>query len=643
MNAATMARATPRCLTQIVPPEALPPLTAPGALLTYASRVERLHARAILRFVPTLRARMAQPIIPMRAPTAGGEPSDPSRAPATPRWIDALMLCVVAAVAYGIMRAAAEWRAPLSPNVRVSLSARQLPYYAALSTLRMAIAYVLSLGFSIAYARIAAGSRAAERLMLPLLDILQSVPILSFMPGVVLGLAALFPGRTLGLEIAAIILIFTSQAWNLAFSFHQSLLTIPRELSEAAAVYRLGFWRRFTRLELPFGAISLIANSMMSWAGGWFFLMASEQFTLGSSNLRLPGLGSYLAAAADAGDTHALVLGLATLIFVIVMLDQLIWRPLVAWSDRFKIEQSGGDAPQSRLLDALRGSAMLEWVSSRVTRPLARALDRALGSPARTEPRARPKRRDARSRLVRWATTMALIALGVWGAVATMGALGGMARSDWRLVAVSAGATFLRTTIALVLAAAWTIPAGVAIGMNPRWARRAQPLVQITASVPATAVFPVLLLALLALPGGLNIAAVALMLLGTQWYLLFNVIAGAMAIPSDLREVAATYRIRGWRRWKTLILPAIFPYLVTGMITATGGAWNASIVSEYVTFAGRKESTIGLGSLIAQAAERSDFRLLLAGTLAMAAIVIASNRLGWRRLYALAEARYRLD
>jgi NitT/TauT family transport system permease protein len=586
---------------------------------------------------------MAQPIIPVRAPTTNGEPSEPPRVPPTPRWVDALMLCVVAAIAYGITRAAAEWRAPLSPNVRVSLSARLLPYYAGLSTLRMTIAYVLSLAFSVAYARIAAGSRAAERLMLPLLDILQSIPILSFMPAVVLGLAALFPGRTLGLEIAAIILIFTSQAWNLAFSFHQSLLTIPRELSEAAAVYRLGFWRRFTRLELPFGAISLIANSMMSWAGGWFFLMASEQFTLGSSNLRLPGLGSYLAAAADAGDTRALVLGLATLIFVIVMLDQLIWRPLVAWSDRFKLEQSSGEAPQSRLLDALSGSAMLEWVSAHVTRPLSRALDRTLGSAGQSEPRPRVTRRHARSRLAGWTPMVLLVALAIWGAVATIRALAGMAWSDWRLVAMSAGATFLRTTIALVLAAAWTIPAGVAIGTNPRWARRAQPLVQITASVPATALFPVLLLALLALPGGLNIAAIALMLLGTQWYLLFNVIAGAMAIPSDLREVAATYRVTGWRRWKTLILPAIFPYLVTGMITATGGAWNASIVSEYVTFAGRKESTIGLGSLIAQAAERSDFRLLLAGTIVMAAIVIASNRLGWRRLYALAEARYRLD
>jgi NitT/TauT family transport system permease protein len=286
---------------------------------------------------------------------------------------------------------------------------------------------------------------------------------------------------------------------------------------------------------------------------------------------------------------------------------------------------------------------MLEWVSARVTRPLTRTLDRKLGSSPHAAPQARAARSELWARLARWIPMLLVVALVIWGSIAAVGALAGLTGRDWRFVLVSAGATFLRTTIALALAAAWTIPVGVAIGMSPRWARRAQPLVQITASVPATAVFPILLLALLALPGGLNFAAVALMLLGTQWYVLFNVIAGAMAIPSDLREVASSYRVTGWRRWKTLILPAIFPYLVTGMITATGGAWNASIVSEYVTFAGRKESTIGLGSLIAQAAERSDFRLLLAGTLVMSAIVISCNRLVWRRLYALAETRYRLD
>ena len=571
----------------------------------------------------------------------------------TPVWVDALMLALVLATGYGVMRAAAGWSRAVAPGAAVDPSLWRLPYYAWLSTLRMTMAYLLSLGFSLVFARVAASSRSAERVMLPLLDILQSVPILSFMPGVVLGLAALFPGRTTGLELAAIILIFTSQAWNLAFSFHQSLITIPRELSEAATVYQLGFWRRFTRLEVPFGAISLIANSMMSWAGGWFFLMASEQFTLGTKNFRIPGLGSFLAAAADRGDMRALFFGVFTLVVVIVLLDQLVWRPLVAWSDRFKLEQSGGDAPASRMLDLLQGSALVAWVSRTLSQPAARWLDRVLSPKpidTTTVGRAKARRRVAAvddsqpgGRLVLVLSGVLLLALVGGGAVAAVHELAQLNWMDWRRVLLGTAATFTRTTVALVIAALWTVPVGVWIGTNPRWARRMQPIVQIVASVPATAVFPVLLLALLALPGGLNIAAVALMLLGTQWYVLFNVIAGAMAIPSDLREAAITYRLTGWRRWKTLILPAIFPYLVTGMITATGGAWNASIVSEYVTFAGKKESTVGLGALIAEAADGGHFALLLAGTLTMALVVIAGNRLLWRRLYALAESRYRLD
>ncbi|MEO7086182.1 MAG: ABC transporter permease subunit [Gemmatimonadaceae bacterium] len=563
---------------------------------------------------------------------------------AAPRWIDALLLLALVAVGYGIMRAAAEWRAPLSAGAQINLSIGRLPYYAGLSTLRMTIAYIISLAFSLVYARVAAASRIAERILMPLLDILQSIPILSFMPGVVLGLAALFPGRTIGLELAAVILIFTSQAWNLAFSFHQSLITIPRELSEAAVVYRLGAWRRFTKLELPYGAIALVANSMMSWAGGWFFLMASEQFTLGDKNLRLPGLGSYLARAADVGQTTALVAGLLTLITVIVLLDQLLWRPLVAWSDRFKFEQTGAaDAPQSAVLDAVMGSAATRWFSATVARPALSFLDRVLSPQhvaAETSRRGRYRVIPIALAVFAGVALVWLVAAGAWSAARVVSIL---TWHDWRYVLLCAGATFLRTTVALVLAAAWTIPAGVAIGMNPRLSHRIQPLVQIAASVPATAIFPILLFAMLALPGGLNLAAVGLMLLGTQWYVLFNVIAGAMAIPSDLREAAVTYHVTGWRRWKTLILPAIFPYLVTGMITATGGAWNASIVSEYVTFAGKKVSTLGLGALIAQAADTGRFPLLLAGTLVMSAIVIAGNRLVWRRLYALAESRFRLE
>ena len=588
---------------------------------------------------------MAQPIAPVV--TEGRAPTAPVVTTPAPRWVEFVLLCAVAAVTFGVMRAAAEWRAPLSPGFSISLSPLKLPYYAALSTLRMVLAYIVSLVFSIAYARFAASSKSAERVMLPLLDILQSIPILSFMPGVVLGLVALFPGRTFGLELAAVILIFTSQAWNLAFSFHQSLITIPSELTEAARIYRLGFWRKFTRLELPFGVISLIANSMMSWAGGWFFLMASEQFAVGDGRLRLPGLGSYLAAAADAGNTRALVYGLLTLVVVIVLLDQIVWRPLLAWSDRFKFESAGSGSPSSRVLDALRGSRLIDVLRSRVLRPAGRRIDRALGAsqngdgPDTVDGDVPPARRRRR-RVVGIAALVLAAAAVVWGVALAADALGGLTRGDWGRVGVSAAATLARTTIALVIAAAWTIPAGVAIGTNPRLARRLQPIVQITASIPATAVFPVLLLALLTIPGGLNVAAVALMLLGTQWYVLFNVIAGAMAIPSDLKEAAAMYHVAGWRRWKTLILPAIFPYLVTGMITATGGAWNASIVAEYVTFAGHTTSTTGLGALIAGAAERGDFPILLAGTLVMAGIVIVINRLLWRRLYGYAETRFRL-
>lgn len=588
---------------------------------------------------------MAQPIAPVV--TEGRAPAAPVVTTPAPRWVECVLLCAVAAVTVGVMRAAAEWRAPLSPGFRISLSPIRLPYYAALSTLRMVLAYIVSLVFSIAYARFAASSKAAERVLLPLLDILQSIPILSFMPGVVLGLVALFPGRTLGLELAAVILIFTSQAWNLAFSFHQSLITIPSELTEAARIYRLGFWRKFTRLELPFGVISLIANSMMSWAGGWFFLMASEQFAVGDGRLRLPGLGSYLAAAADAGDTRALVYGLLTLVIVIVLLDQILWRPMLAWSDRFKFESAGGDAPSSRVLDALRGSRLIDALRSRVLRPAGKRIDHALGASRNgdtpdTAPADMPPARRHRRRIAGIAALVLAAAAVVWGLVLAAGTLSGLTEGDWGRVGVSAAATLARTTIALLIAAAWTVPAGVAIGTNPRWARRLQPIVQITASIPATAVFPVLLLALLAIPGGLNVAAVALMLLGTQWYVLFNVIAGAMAIPSDLKEAATMYHVAGWRRWKTLILPAIFPYLVTGMITATGGAWNASIVAEYVTFAGHTTSTTGLGALIAGAAEHGDFPILLAGTLVMAGIVIVMNRLLWRRLYGYAETRFRL-
>jgi len=572
------------------------------------------------------------------------------KAGAKPRpawWIDALVFLAFLALAAGVYGAASRWTRPLTPTEHIDLSIGSLPRYAGLSTLRMALAYVLSLVFSIVYARIAVANPRAERIMIPVLDILQSIPILSFLPGVVLALVALFPHSIIGLELAAVVLIFTSQAWNLAFSFHQSLTTIPKELTDAVTIYRLRFWQRFTRLELPFGTIPLIWNSMMSWAGGWFFLMAAEQLTLGSQNFQLAGLGSYLWTAANAGDTGALLLGLATLVIVIVLLDQLVWSPLIAWSDRFKVELTAGStAPTSLVLHELRRSALLLWVGRHVAMPLGDWLDRVLSQrevrTTETVPAA-PAKSTAFGRLAGWlifALVVAGLALALLSAVRL---LVQVSAAQWLDIGEAAGATLVRTSVALVIAVLWTVPVGVAIGLSPRWSQRLQPVVQIFASIPALAIFPALLMIFLRVPGGLNIAAVALMLLGTQWYVLFNVIAGAMAIPEDLREAADVYKLRGWRRWRFLVLPAIFPFLVTGMITATGGAWNASIVSEYVTFGGHTYTTVGLGATIAASAGAGKYAVLLAATVTMAAIVVAVNRLLWRRLYRMAEQRYHLD
>ncbi|GAC1648799.1 MAG: ABC transporter permease subunit [Ktedonobacteraceae bacterium] len=570
----------------------------------------------------------------------------------TPRQfgsIDILVILALVAAFTFLVSAASRWTAPLSPNVSIDLSPTVLPLYAGYSLLRMLLGYLLSLIFTFVYGHIAATNRRASVVMVPILDILQSIPILSFLPVVILTLVAIFPHSNIGLELSSVVLIFTSQAWNMTFSFYHSVRTIPPDLQEVATVTRLRPWRRFFTLEVPSSAIGLIWNSMMSWAGGWFFLMASEQFTLGSRSFQLPGLGSYLQAAANAGNTGAIVLGLLTLITLIILLDVLFWRPLVAWADKFKVELSGGDVPHSPVLDMLRRSAVIDTLSRRIVAPIgtfiARILDRLQPLPDESV-RARVRMQHSGLSGRRVVTSIVLIVSGILvllGLFIAVRMLLQVSPATWGMLALAALATWLRTLAALVIGAAWTVPLGVAIGLSPRWSRRLQPVVQVVASVPATAVFPILLLALLTLPGGLSIAAILLMLLGTQWYILFNVIAGAMAIPTDLREATTVYHVTKWRRWRTLILPAIFPYLITGMLTASGGAWNASIVSEYVQFGNTTHSTFGLGASIAEAAGADHFPELLAGTLLMAVFVVIINRLLWKRLYALAERRYTLS
>jgi NitT/TauT family transport system permease protein len=555
-------------------------------------------------------------------------------------WGDLIVLLAIITLLYVGVRLAFD--APMVVKARnISLAPTALPWYTALSVGRMTAAYALSMLFTLVYGRLAAHNRRAEQVLMPLLDVLQSVPILSFLPVVLLGLSAILP-EGLATELASIVLIFTSQVWNLTFAWYQSLTTIPKELHEASAIFRLNTWFRFKTMELPFAAISLVWNSMMSWAGGWFFLMAAEIFTVGQRDFRLPGLGAYLHEAASQQNFQAIAWGVGALVLTVVLLDQLVWRPLMAWTERFKVEMVESDnPPTSWFYNLLHNSRISHWFNDAITDPLISRLDRRMLRIAPPDPVYRAGA-NGRAWVNRIIILIGLVVL-LYGVTQSVLLLITVPSREWAQVAIGVGATFVRVVIALLLALAWTIPVGVAIGTNPRLAGILQPIVQVTASVPATAIFPVFVLLLIGLPGGLNLAAVLLMLMGTQWYLLFNIIAGASAIPQDLKYTARLIHLNGWQRWRTLTLPALFPYLVTGMITASGGAWNASIVSEYVTFGGTTLRTTGIGSLIAQATAEGNYPLLLAATLSMIAVVILINRLFWRRLYQLAEERYRME
>jgi len=554
---------------------------------------------------------------------------------------DIIMFAAALALFYAVASVGRSWFGPFTPEVEISHSPLALPAYAGYSLLRITIAYFLSLAFTLVYGYIAAYNPRAERFMIPLLDVLQSIPVLSFLPGVMLAMVALFPGRQLGVEAGAILLIFTGQVWNMAFSFYASLKGIPKDMREAARIYRFSWWQRFIQMELPFSAIGLVWNSMMSVAGGWFFLMACEMFVLGARDFRLPGLGSYLQTAASAGDTPAILWGIGTMIAVIVLIDQLVWRPVIAWAEKFKVEQvESTDVPRSWVLDLIRHSRGLSRIRKKTLEPLNEDLILHF---------ARRHGRDSSETPSPWrlwlfrVLAVAILAATGYAVVRVAMVLSGLQPAELREAGIGLGATFLRVNLALLIGALWTVPAGVAIGFNPRLARIAQPLAQIAASVPATALFPVVLLLLIKVGGGLGLGSIVLLLLGTQWYILFNVIAGAMAIPTDLKECCNVFKLYGLERWKKLILPGIFPYLVTGLVTASGGAWNASIVAEYFHFKGHIYTTTGLGAVISQATDHGNFPLLLAATMMMAAAVVTINRLVWRRLYALGETRFRLE
>jgi NitT/TauT family transport system permease protein len=561
-----------------------------------------------------------------------------------PFFIDIGIAACGLAIFFAIVHTAQYWLGAPIPVVPISHSVRALPLYAVYSIVRMSIAYLLSLTFAITYGYTAAYNPRIEGWMIGTLDILQSIPVLSFLPPVVLAMVALIPSHQLGIEMAVIFLIFTGQVWNLAFSFYSSLKSIPKEMLEASRIYRYSAWQRFWQLEMPYATIGLVWNSIVSVAGGWFALILCEIFTMGDRNFQLPGLGSYIQTATYSGDVKALLVGIATVILIVVATDQLLWRPLIAWSDKFKFEQvESADRVTSPILELLQRSNLSRipgrvWMS--IEEPIYRHFA-ATKSGRVVHPIDADDTRQKNS-LAFWLFVIFATIAVAWGASRAVLMLRTVTWPDLRLLLLGAGATFLRVNASLLISALWTIPVGVAIGFNPKLARVVQPIAQVMASVPASAFYPILLLGLIRIGGGLGIGSVALMLLGTQWYILFNVIAGAMSIPSDLREAASLYKFTLYQRWTTLILPGIFPYLITGMVTASGGAWNASVLAEYSKIQDHTLSTIGLGSQIDIATDTARFPILLLATILISLIVVSMNRLVWRRLYHLAETKYKL-
>lgn len=527
----------------------------------------------------------------------------------------------------------------------ISLDPSTLPEYAMRTSLRMLAAMGLSLAFTFTYATLAAKSRRAEQVLIPLLDILQSVPILGFISVTVVFFISLAPGQVLGAEMAAVFAIFTSQAWNMAFSFYQSLRTIPKELNEAARSFRLGPWMRFWKLEAPFAMPALVWNMMMSMSGGWFFVVASEAITVGDTTVTLPGIGSYIALAIIERDLGAIFWAITTMFIVILIYDQLLFRPLVAWADRFRFEQGAdGGSSHSWVLTALRRSQLVALAAV----PLATAWRKTYRPSA-----------EAAGPIAAISGIIATPSISVWLDRLWYGAVTAVCfASLWKIAAfVLQGitlaevgtaillgfATMARVFVLIALASVIWVPAGIWLGLRPEAARIAQPVAQFLAAFPANLLFPLVVSMVVLFGLNPDIWLSPLMILGTQWYILFNVIAGASTIPSEMRDIAANLGVRGWLWWRRIALPAVFPFYMTGVITASGGSWNASIVAEIVSWGDTTLKAHGLGAYIAQATKAGDFHRIVLGIATMSVFVVLINRLLWSRLYALAERKYRLD
>ncbi|HLN24617.1 MAG TPA: ABC transporter permease subunit [Patescibacteria group bacterium] len=561
-----------------------------------------------------------------------------------PNAWDLVALPLVLAVVWLLSFGGGQMSTPynLGDALPMSLDPSHLPYYLLRSFLRMAVGLVCSLLFTLVYATLAAKNKYAEKILIPILDVLQSIPILGFLSITVTGFIALFPGNLLGVECAAIFAIFTSQAWNMTFSLYQSLRTIPHDLEEAAEMFHLSPWQRFWRLELPFASPPLIWNMMMSVSGGWFFVVASEAITVSGQSIMLPGIGSYIALAINDKDIYAIGWAILAMLGGILAYDQLFFRPLIAWADKFKFETTPGEEiPTSFLLDVMQRTRLLRFLASapaflwEVSLPLFRRRHDGLGRPA------------MRRVNIPWFDKVWNIFLALVAAYALI-KVGEFVKTEVGMdevihVFLLSLATATRVIVLIAIASVIWVPIGVWIGLRPRVAQTVQPIAQFLAAFPANLMFPVAVLLILHFNASVEIWTSPLMILGTQWYILFNVIAGASAIPTDLKDAAGNFGLKGWLKWKRLILPAIFPSYVTGAITASGGSWNASIVSELVSWGDTTLVATGVGAYIAQATAAGDFPRIALGICMMCIFVMLFNRQLWRRLYRLAEERWRID
>ncbi|MCS3836072.1 NitT/TauT family transport system permease protein [Pseudomonas sp. JAI111] len=562
------------------------------------------------------------------------------------RWDLIAMPLVIGFLLFFSIGARETWApiATLQSSV-VSLDPANLPEYAMRTILRMLAAMVAALLFTLLYGTLAAKSRRAEKLLVPVLDILQSVPVLGYISFTVTFFLLLFPGRVLGAEFAAIFAIFTSQAWNMTFSFYQSLRMLPRDLVEVSTNLQLSGWQKFWKLDVPFAMPGLIWNMMMSMSGGWFFVVASEAITVGDQTITLPGIGSYLALAIAQQDMHAVGYVILTMIVVILIYDQFLFRPLVAWADKFRMENTASQtaAPESWVLKLIQRTRMIQ----RILRPFARIISR-LGNMRLNLPRSARKamasESPATAKTIDWIwgsliavlTAYALYHIVLYvGTEVTLGEVGHVFLMGFFTLLRVAGLIFIASLI-------W-VPLGVMIGLRPALAEKIQPLAQFLAAFPANLLFPVFVIVILRYQLNPDIWLSPLIVLGTQWYILFNVIAGASAFPNDYKEAATNFRIRGWLWWRKVMLPGIFPYYVTGAITASGGAWNASIVSEFVSWGQEKVVAHGLGAYIAETTAAGDFPKITLGVVVMSFFVVAFNRLVWRPMYAMAENKLRLN